>query len=202
MSTPAFGESGPTFHESTRRRLTNQQAETVAKLTEAAREVLGEDGFEGMTIRSVAKRAGVAPATAYTYFSSKNHIVAELFWRMLVNSVPEPDPSSPPAARAADVLRHVALVVAGEDQLAGAVTVALLGTDPDVEHLRLRVGGFIRERLATALGVPMDSDDRRIELLEMLYSGALVRAGMGYGPYSDMADRLSDAAKLLLEDLS
>ncbi|WP_045823771.1 TetR/AcrR family transcriptional regulator [Williamsia herbipolensis] len=202
MSTPVFGESGPSSHESTRRRLTNQQAETVAKLTEAAREVLGEDGFEGMTIRSVAKRAGVAPATAYTYFSSKNHIVAELFWRMLVTSVPEPDTSSPPAARAADVLRRVALVVAGEDQLAGAVTVALLGTDPDVEHLRLRVGGFIRERLATALGVPMDSDDRRIELLEMLYSGALVRAGMGYGSYSDMADRLGDAAKLLLEDLS
>ncbi|MCP2194647.1 TetR/AcrR family transcriptional regulator [Williamsia deligens] len=191
--------SSPSSHESTRRRLTDQQAETVRRLTEAAREVLHEDGFEAMTVRMVAKRAGVAPATAYTYFSSKNHLVAELFWRMLVSSVPEPDPSLDITERAAVVLRDVALVVSGEDQLAGAVTVALLGSDPDVAHLRIRVGGFIRERLATALGLPADTDDERVELLEMLYSGALVRAGMGYQTYSDIADRLAGAAKLLLE---
>jgi len=192
--------SSPSSHESTRRRLTDQQAETVRRLTEAAREVLHEDGFEAMTVRMVAKRAGVAPATAYTYFSSKNHLVAELFWRMLVSSVPEPDPTLDITERAAVVLRDVALVVAGEEQLAGAVTVALLGSDPDVAHLRVRVGGFIRERLASALGLPVDTDDERVELLEMLYSGALVRAGMGYQTYSDIADRLASAAKLLLEE--
>ncbi len=192
--------SSPSSHESTRRRLTDQQAETVRRLTEAAREVLHEDGFEAMTVRMVAKRAGVAPATAYTYFSSKNHLVAELFWRMLVSSVPEPDPSLDITERVAVVLRDVALVVAGEEQLAGAVTVALLGSDPDVAHLRIRVGGFIRERLASALGLPVDTDDERVELLEMLYSGALVRAGMGYQTYSDIADRLASAAKLLLEE--
>lgn len=192
--------SSPSSHESTRRRLTDQQAETVRRLTEAAREVLHEDGFEAMTVRMVAKRAGVAPATAYTYFSSKNHLVAELFWRMLVSSVPEPDHSLDITERAAVVLRDVALVVAGEEQLAGAVTVALLGSDPDVAHLRIRVGGFIRERLASSLGLPVDTDDERVELLEMLYSGALVRAGMGYQTYSDIADRLASAAKLLLEE--
>lgn len=192
--------SSPSSHESTRRRLTDQQAETVRRLTEAAREVLHEDGFEAMTVRMVAKRAGVAPATAYTYFSSKNHLVAELFWRMLVSSVPEPDHSLDITERAAVVLRDVALVVAGEEQLAGAVTVALLGSDPDVAHLRIRVGGFIRERLASSLGLPVDTDDERVELLEMLYSGALVRAGMGYQTYSDIADRLAGAAKLLLEE--
>ena len=192
--------SSPASHESTRRRLTDQQAETVRRLTEAAREVLREDGFEAMTVRSVAKRAGVAPATAYTYFSSKNHLVAELFWRMLVSSVPEPDHSLDITERAAVVLRDVALVVAGEEQLAGAVTVALLGSDPDVAHLRIRVGGFIRERLASSLGLPVDTDDERVELLEMLYSGALVRAGMGYQTYSDIADRLASATKLLLEE--
>ncbi|MGZ8176841.1 TetR/AcrR family transcriptional regulator [Williamsia sp. SKLECPSW1] len=192
--------SSPASHESTRRRLTDQQAETVRRLTEAAREVLREDGFEAMTVRSVAKRAGVAPATAYTYFSSKNHLVAELFWRMLVSSVHEPDHSLDITERAAVVLRDVALVVAGEEQLAGAVTVALLGSDPDVAHLRIRVGGFIRERLASSLGLPVDTDDERVELLEMLYSGALVRAGMGYQTYSDIADRLASATKLLLEE--
>jgi hypothetical protein len=34
----------------------------------------------------------------------------------------------------------------------------------------------------------------------MLYSGALVRAGMGYETYSAIADRLDAAARLLLEN--
>ena len=40
-------------------------------------------GFDLLTVRSVAARAAVAPATAYTYFASKNHLVAEAFWREL-----------------------------------------------------------------------------------------------------------------------
>ena len=75
--------SSPVSQESTRRRLTAQQAETVARLTDAAVDVLNADGFDGLTVRVVAKRAGVAPATAYTYFSSKSHLVAEVFWRRL-----------------------------------------------------------------------------------------------------------------------
>ena len=30
---------------------------------------------------AIAKRAGVSPATAYTYFSSKDHVLAEVLWR-------------------------------------------------------------------------------------------------------------------------
>ena len=148
--------SSPVSQESTRRRLTAQQAETVARLTDAAVDVLNADGFDGLTVRVVAKRAGVAPATAYTYFSSKSHLVAEVFWRRLAEGVPEADASLSREDRVAEILRNVSLVVAGEGQLGGAVTVALLGTDPDVEHLRLRIGGFIRTRLAQALEVDVE----------------------------------------------
>ena len=41
-------------------------------------------GPEALTIRTVAGRAGVSPATAYTYFGSKNHLFAELFWRKVL----------------------------------------------------------------------------------------------------------------------
>ena len=73
------------------------------------------------------------------------------------------------------MLRHIALLVADEPEFAGAVTNALLGKDPDVEVLRLRIGRDIRDRLAAALGP--DTDPDVIDSLEMLYSGALVRAG-------------------------
>ncbi|MDS1113215.1 TetR/AcrR family transcriptional regulator [Gordonia westfalica] len=191
--------SSPVSQESTRRRLTQQQAETVSRLTDAAVDVLNAVGLDGLTVRSVAKIAGVAPATAYTYFSSKSHLVAEVFWRRLSVGVHEPDPAATPAERVAQVLREVALVVAGEGQLGGAVTVALLGTDPDVEHLRVRIGAFIRRRLAAALEEDPENPGPLLDALEMIYSGGLVYAGMGHMTYEQTSERLVAAAHLLME---
>ena len=183
--------------ESTRRRLTEKQADTVARLTQAAVEVLREEGFTGLTVRMVAARAGVAPATAYTYFSSKEHLVAEVFWRRLANAPTADAESTSRADRVVAVLRGIALLLADEPELAAAVTSALLGQDPDVEHLRARIGLDIRHRISAALGA--DSDPDELEALELLYAGALVRAGMGYGTYEKLADRLETSARLLLE---
>ncbi|MGN5238634.1 TetR/AcrR family transcriptional regulator [Rhodococcus sp. SJ-3] len=183
--------------ESTRRRLTERQADTVQRLTQAAVEVLSEEGFTGLTVRIVAARAGVAPATAYTYFSSKEHLVAEVFWRRLATAPIEESGEADRVDRVVSVLRGVALLMADEPELAAAVTSALLGRDPDVEHLRARIGIDIRERLSAALGDGPDGDE--LEALELLYAGALVRAGMGYGTYEKLADRLEISARLLLE---
>lgn len=86
--------SSPVARESTRRRLSAKQAETVERLGQAALEVLGREGFAGLTIRMVAAQAGVGSATAYTYFSSKEHLVAEVFWRRLAGA-PVPPCDSP-----------------------------------------------------------------------------------------------------------
>ncbi len=144
----------------------------------------------------VAAEAGVGAATAYTYFSSKEHLVAEVFWRRLAAN-PVPPTDSPDAiVRVIAVLRQIALLVADEPELAGAVTNSLLSKDPEVEHLRLRVGREIHDRLVTALG--SDHTDDLVESLELLYAGALVRAGMGYASYTEIADRLEKSARLLL----
>ncbi|MBF6469333.1 TetR family transcriptional regulator [Nocardia beijingensis] len=182
--------------EATRRRLSGKQADTVDKLTRAAVEVLAREGFAGMTIRMVAAAAGVGTATAYTYFSSKEHLVAEIFWRRLVGS-PSPVSEDPdPTVRVVAELRNIAMLVADEQELSGAVTSALLGRDPDVEHLRGRIGAEIRKRIIRALGPDPDPDV--VESLELLYAGALVRAGMGYGSYSEIADRIEASALLIL----
>lgn len=185
--------------ESTRRRLNGQQAETVDRLTSAAVEVLRENGPGGLSVRAVASRAGVAPATAYTYFSSKGHLIAEVFWRRLEDHAPEFASDGSTVDRVVGVLRDVALLIADEPELSSAVTAALLGDDPEVSHLRMRIGVDIRRRLVTALGDDYDDDnDDVISALEMVYAGALVRAGMGYGSYSDMADAIESAARLIL----
>lgn len=182
--------------ESTRRRLTAKQADTVDRLGRAAVEILRKQGFAGLTVRRVAAEAGVGAATAYTYFSSKEHLVAEVFWRRLAASRFAAHESGDPVGRVTEVLRHIALLVAGEPEFAGAVTTALLGKDPDVEVLRQRIGRDIRDRLAAALGP--DTDPDVIDSLEMLYSGALVRVGMGYASYADVAQRLERSARLIL----
>src|SRR3954454_12589751 len=192
----ASGHVSDPVLESTRRRLTAKQADTVDRLGRAALDLLSRDGFAGLTVRRVAAEAGVGAATAYTYFSSKEHLVAEVFWRRLAASPPAGHDSVDPAARVIDVLHHIALLVADEPEFAGAVTSALLGRDPDVEVLRQRIGRDIHDRLVAALGTDRDPDV--IESLELLYAGALVRAGMGYGSYSDIADRLEKSARLML----
>lgn len=182
--------------ESTRRRLTAKQADTVDRLGRAAVDLLHREGFAGLTIRRVAAEAGVGAATAYTYFSSKEHLVAEVFWRRLAAAPPAPHDTDDPATRVTEVLQHISLLVADEPEFAGAVTTALLGRDPDVEELRRRIGLDIRDRLAAALGP--DTDPDVIDSLEMLYSGALVRAGMGYSSYQEIAQRLEKSARLML----
>ncbi|CAN5709047.1 TetR/AcrR family transcriptional regulator [soil metagenome] len=188
--------SDPVAQEATRRRLTPKQADTVDRLGRSAVDVLSREGFAGLTIRMVAAEAGVGAATAYTYFSSKEHLVAEVFWRRLASTPEPPNDSADPTERVVAVLRHIALLVADEPELAGAVTNALLGRDPDVEHLRLRIGLEIYHRLDVALGVHSDPDV--IAALELIYAGALVRAGMGYASYQQIADLLEKSARLLL----
>jgi AcrR family transcriptional regulator len=143
----------------------------------------------------VAAEAGVGAATAYTYFSSKEHLVAEVFWRRLASSPVPPNDSPDSAVRVIAVLRHIALLVTDEPELAGAVTNALLGTDPEVKHLRLRIGREIHQRLVTAVGPDCTPDI--VESLELLYAGALMHAGMGYASYTQIADRLERSARLL-----
>ena len=93
--------------EPTRRRLTHRQAETVRKLTAAAVEEVRTVGFAGLTVRNVAARAGVAAATAYIYFSSKEHLLAEVYWRELRALPPVPEDRHDPVERVTSRSRMV-----------------------------------------------------------------------------------------------
>ena len=55
-----------------------RQEETFRKVLAAGVEVLQETSYADLTVRAVAARAKVAPATAYTYFSSKDHLLVDV----------------------------------------------------------------------------------------------------------------------------
>lgn len=179
-----------------RRGLHGRQAETVERLLTAAAEELRAVGVEALTIRTVAGRAGVSAATAYTYFASKNHLFAELFWRALVDD-PQPEPArGTPVERLQGVTRHMAAMLAAAPELAAGATSALLGTDPDVERLRLRIGNEFVTRFRAALGDA--ADDAVVETLTLAFSGALLQAGMGLMSYTEMGERLDAVVATIL----
>lgn len=180
-----------------RRHLSERQARTVAGLLDATVEELRDVGYDGLTVRNVARRAGVAPATAYNYFASREHLVTEVFWRRL-DALPETriDRRRTAASRAAGTLAEMALLVADEPELAAACTVAMLSNDPDVKVLRDRIGLTWRRRLQLALGE--DADPAVLRSLEFAVSGAMLQAGMGHLDYRDLPDQLTRTAELVV----
>jgi AcrR family transcriptional regulator len=192
MSSPV--EALPT--EATRRTLTTRQAATVDGLTEAAVAELRAVGYQGLTVRNVAKRAGVAPATAYTYFASKEHLVAEVYWRRFRDQPEPPTDGRSPAARAGTALASFALVVADETDLSAACTVAVLADDPDVRVLRERIGAELHRRLLVALGP--DADPAQVATLQFAVSGALLQVGTGHLSYAELPGVLDSIAHTIL----
>lgn len=183
--------------EAPRRRLSARQADTVDRLTAATVEELRARGYAGLTVRNVAGRAGVAPATAYTFFTSKDHLVTEVFWRRLA-ALPDTrlDRRRSPLTRVTATLGDLALLVADEPELATACTAAMLAADDDVRLLRDRIGGEMRRRLEVALGD--DADRAALDALDFAVTGALVRAGTGHLTYDELPERLAEVAGVVL----
>ena len=176
-----------------------RQEETFRKVLTAGVDMLRESSYADLTVRAVAARAKVAPATAYTYFSSKNHLIAEVYLD-LVRQVPYfTDVNDNRSTRVEKALRSLALVVADEPEVAAACTTALLSSsDPAVRKVRERIGAEIHRRIKSAVGP--DADARIVSALEMTYFGALVNAGSGAFTYRQIADRLTYVVGLILGD--
>lgn len=182
---------------SPRQSLNERQAETVERLFVAASEVLDDLGHERLTIRLVAERAGVSPATAYTYFASKDHLFAELFWRLLKNMNP-PLVGTTPQARMVEVASTLAEALAAAPALAAAANASLLGSDPEVHRIRYAVGEMWIERFRDAIGA--DAPGVLLMTLSFTFSGALLMAGMGVINYDNLSAHLADAVDVVLSE--
>jgi AcrR family transcriptional regulator len=179
-----------------RRRLSGRSADTVTALVDAAVEEVAVTGYDGLTVRNVARRAGVSPATAYTYFASKDHLLIEVYWRRLsALAEPEFDRQQSVPDRVADTVRRVMLLVAPEPELAAAVTTAMLAHDADVKILRDQIGALLAGLIAHALGD--DPDHAMLRSLTMTLVGCILSAGMGNASYQDMPVLMAETATLM-----
>jgi AcrR family transcriptional regulator len=181
---------------SPRQWLSERQSATVAALLEAALEEVHEVGFEKLTIRSVAQRAGVTHTTAYSYFTSKAHLIAELHWRQ-TQAMPTPEVSADESfvGRVRAAFEAPAGALAAEPVLSHAVFMAIISDEPEVRRLRSAVGGELVGRLRTALG-PFD-DPELVSTLFLAYSGAMMLVGTGTRDFLEVIPRIETVARLI-----
>jgi TetR/AcrR family transcriptional regulator, cholesterol catabolism regulator len=195
-----LGEQADPSHEAAsaaqpaRRHLSERQAEVMERLVAAAADEAAVSPYADISVRSIAKRAGVAPATAYTYFSGKDHLLAEVMWRLVQSSPHLVDVNVALPERVADTARTMGFGAAGPAALA-TCTNGLLGEGPDVKRVRARIGAEIGRRLAAALGD--DAEPAVLEVLQVTYTGALLSAGMGHLPFDAVPGLLAQATRLM-----
>lgn len=181
---------------SPRRHLNSRQVDTVEKLLDAALVELRHKTLSGLSIRAVAARADVAPATAYTYFASKEHLATELFWQSLSQvEIPDPRPGATPAERVSHMLSPIAVLAMKEPELASACTTAMLSSDLEVDRIRTKIGAYTHSLLREALGTGATS--AQLITIESAWSGFLVRAGMGHIGYEELPGLLELAANVV-----
>jgi AcrR family transcriptional regulator len=146
-----------------RRHLSERQAEVMERLVAAAAEEAEERPYAEISVRTIARRAGLAPATAYTYFSGKDHLLAEVLWRRVQSSPHLIDLNLALPERVADTVRTMGFATM-EPSAVAVCTTALLGDGPDVSACARASAGRSaaawRRRWATAVPTPCSTYSR------------------------------------------
>jgi AcrR family transcriptional regulator len=176
------------------RRSDRRPAQTIRKVLDAGLEELRESSYANLTMRAVATRAGVSPASAYTYFPSKSALVAAVYLRLLRDLPLQTDVNETTKTRVITTLRDMALMVADEPELTTACGAALMADDPAVKPLREEIGEEVSRRIGAALGPGWPRAVK--STLQITFAGALMTAR--FVSYDEIAGRLDEAVDLIL----
>jgi AcrR family transcriptional regulator len=187
--------SGDRSPQPGRRHLSERQAEVMERLVAAAADEAEERPYGEITVRTIAKRAGVAPATAYTYFSGKDHLLAEVLWRRMQSSPGLVDINLPLGDRVAATVRTMGFGAVDSPAVA-VCTTALLSDGPDVKRVRTRIAVEIGRRLGAALGP--EADPSVLGVLQVTYTGAILSAGMGHLSFDAVPTLMAEAVALMM----
>jgi AcrR family transcriptional regulator len=179
-----------------RRRKNVRSEQSVRKLLDAAVVTLTESTYGDLTVRAVAARAAVSPTTAYTYFLSKDALIAEVYLRLLRDAPVFVDVNDSAETRVKTQLRELVLLVADKPYLADACTAALMAEDNVVSSVRAQIAREIGRRIAASLGPGHPPD--LASTLHMVFSGAMMHARSAVGSYREIADRLDKAVLIIM----
>ena len=176
------------------RRPDRRPGQTIRKLLDAGAEELRASSYSAMTMRTVAARAGVSPASAYTYFPSKNALVARLYLEVLKTVPTFAGADRSPKDRVTSTLNELALAGADEPELTAACAIAMLADEPAVEAVRAEISSEVVRRLRAALGPGWRPAVH--STLALTFAGALMSAR--FLTYEQISAQLTAAVDLIL----
>lgn len=206
MSVPGAGVAaiGATAAPGKTSRRASQEARRQ-RVIRAAFELAAAGGYDAVQMRDVAAQADVALGTIYRYFSSKDHLLAEVqveWIRDLSRRVhARPPRHGPVAERAVDVLRRATRAMEAEPQLAGALVTALASKDPHAARCQAEIGAAMADALALAFPDDFDQAQRDdiVRTLGHVWFSALVGWVNNWFGITKAADELETAVHLLLD---
>ena len=185
--------------------LTKSQEARRQRVIRAAFDLAAKGVYDAVQMRDVASTADVALGTIYRYFSSKDHLLAEVqveWVRDLSRRVhARPPRNGTIADRAVDVLRRATRAMEQEPKLAEALVTALASNDPHAARCQAEIGAAMAD--AMALAFPEDFDpakrDDIVRTLGHVWFTSLVGWVNNWFGMTKAADELETAAHLLLD---
>ena len=183
------------------RTLSKDQQARRERLIDSARDLALEGGYAAVTMHDVADRAGVARATVYRYFATKDHLLAELAasWaHEVIDDVDALAVGDTPLERLTAMLERIVYVAAAEPTLTSAIIQAVTSDDSSVDDPRNVLFLFLRDRLSTAIGDPVpERDDVEIVLGNVLLAALISLASLRQPP-EEVAAMVRTAGRLVL----
>jgi TetR/AcrR family transcriptional regulator, cholesterol catabolism regulator len=187
------------------RTLNDEQAGRRDLVVAAAMELADAGGYDAVVMKAVADRSGVALATLYRWFASKDHLLTEvlLAWGGDLSTTMAADPPTEgdAADRVAALLGRVMEVAGSRPRLAEAVVGAVLSVDGG----SLDPQGEFHEMVAAWIGIGLgDAEvperDAVIQVLEHVCFSTIIGLATGRQTTADATAQLATAARLLLRD--
>lgn len=173
------------------------------RIVEAAIELGTEGGYEAVHMRVVAERAGVALATVYRYFESKDHLLSAAVseWTAQLQSrlARSPARGETPVDQLVDVLRRASRALERRPRFAAALIRALASPDPGVAVAAADVRHQISAISTPILNhLPSEDVEAIVGVIGHVWNSSIMNWANGRAPISSIGDELERAARQLL----
>lgn len=183
------------------RTLTKDQQARRERLIDAARELALEGGYAAVTMHDVADRAGVARATVYRYFATKDHLLTEVAadWaHRITHDIDALAVGDTPTERLTALLERIVAVAADELTLTSAIIQGVTSGDSSVDDARTVLFLFVRDRLSAAIGDPVPGRDEVEIVLGHVLLAALVSLTSLRRPVEEVTAMVRTSGRLVL----
>ncbi|ROO89900.1 TetR family transcriptional regulator [Actinocorallia herbida] len=188
------------------RTLSKDQQARRARLIQAAHELASEGGYPAVTMHDVADRAGVARATVYRYFSSKDHLLTEVAadWARVIEDIAGAAVGDP-VERLSGLLEALVGIAADNLPLTSAIVQAATSGDSGVDDARNELFRYVRDRFGGAIDPDHTIDEVAgvpVEDVEVVIGHLVLSALIGLTtlarPRDEVSSMVRTAAMLIM----